>query len=314
MSGHGRWRRVDGVLLLDKPPGMTSNAALQAARRLFAAEKAGHTGTLDPLATGLLPVLFGEATKFGTGLLDADKGYAAAVRLGARTTTGDAEGDVVERSEVRVSVEAIEAAAARFRGAIDQLPPMHSALKHKGRPLYAYARAGEEVERAARRIHVHELVVERFEADSVHLRVRCSKGTYVRVLAEDLGKALGCGAHLQALRRTHAGPFGVDSAVTLPELEALGDAARMGLLRPVDALVAHLPQATLGPDEAGRFVQGRAVTAPGPDGPGARRVYAAEGGFLGLGQLDDAGLLHPRRLMAHHATASAAVTESCESP
>src|SRR4051812_47701901 len=200
-------RDVDGVLLLDKPSGISSNAALQSARRLFAARRAGHTGTLDPMATGLLVLCFGEATKFSGALLDADKAYAARVRLGARTSTGDAEGEVIERREVRAGPAQIEAALARFRGGIEQVPPMHSAIKHLGRPLYAYARKGETVERSARRVVIRELVLEGMSGEEIDLRVACSKGTYIRTLAEDIGEALGCGGHLSALRRTAVGPF-----------------------------------------------------------------------------------------------------------
>src|SRR4029079_13276775 len=207
-------RRLDGILVLDKPAGISSNAALQHAKRLFEAAKAGHSGTLDPLASGVLPVLFGEATKFSSFLLDADKEYLADVRLGVRTKTGDAEGEVISRSAVTIDDAALEPALARFRGEIDQVPPMHSALKYGGRPLYEMARRGVTVPRAPRRVAIHALELIERSGDLLRIRVACSKGTYVRVLAEDLGAALGPGAHLAALRRTIAGRFTLAQAVT----------------------------------------------------------------------------------------------------
>jgi tRNA pseudouridine55 synthase len=221
-----QWRPVDGVLLLDKAAGVTSNAALQGVRRLYRAAKAGHTGTLDPLATGLLPVLFGEATKFGRELLDADKTYAAEIALGASTTTGDAEGDVVERRPVTSTRADIDRVLAGFRGEGAQVPPMYSALKRDGRPLYDYARAGKSVERAARPITIHELTLDAAAGDRLAVTVRCSKGTYIRVLAEDIGRSLGCGAHLARLRRLAIGPFSVAEAATAEGLAALDPVAR----------------------------------------------------------------------------------------
>jgi tRNA pseudouridine55 synthase len=288
-------RRVDGVLLLDKPAGMTSNAALQAARRLYRADKAGHTGTLDPLATGLLPVLFGEATKFGGELLEADKTYAAAIALGTTTATGDAEGAVLERRPVAVDRRDVERALARFRGEIAQVPPMHSALKRGGRALYEYARAGESVERAPRPVRIHALRLEAFDGERIAVTVRCSKGTYVRVLAEDIGRALGCGAHLAGLRRLASGPFALGGASTLDALAALTETARDARLLPVDALVAHLPAATLDEAAARRFALGQATATPA-DLRGRVRVYGSGGAFLGVGEGGPGGLLHPRRL------------------
>ena len=289
-------RAIDGVLLLDKPLGWSSNHAVQAVKRAYRAEKAGHTGTLDPLATGLLPVCLGEATKFSAGLLDADKEYLADVRLGITTRTGDAEGEVLETRPVAADEAAIEAALGRLRGEIEQVPPMHSALKRDGKPLYEYARAGVELERAPRRVTIHELeLVERHDA-LIRIRVACSKGTYVRVLAEDLGRALGCGAHLAALRRTRVGPLWVADAIDPARIEALPEGARDALLAPADTLVANLPETRLAGGQEQAILRGQAVPTPsGP--PGLRRIYDAGGTFLGLGELGSDGRLHPRRLM-----------------
>ena len=289
-----RGRDLDGVLLLDKPSGISSNAALQAARRLLGARRAGHTGTLDPMATGLLVLCFGEATKFSGALLDADKAYTARVRLGVRTSTGDAEGEVLERREVRATRAEIETALARFSGSIEQVPPMHSALKHRGRPLYAYARAGESVERSPRRVVVHELVLDGIEGEDLALRVRCSKGTYVRVLAEDLGAALGCGAHLCALRRTAVGAFGIDDAVTLEGLEALPRPE--SALLPVQVLLGSWPRVLLEKDAEARFRHGQRVPATTREARVA--VFGAGGNFLGIGEVDAEGMLKAKRQMS----------------
>jgi tRNA pseudouridine55 synthase len=291
------WRRVDGVLLLDKPAGLSSNAALQRVRRLFRAERAGHTGTLDPLATGLLPVLFGDATKFGGELLGADKRYRATVALGACTATGDAEGEVIERRPVAVDRMQIDAVLARFVGTIAQTPPMHSALKRAGRPLYAYARAGETVERAARTVTVHALRVEAFAGDRLEIDVRCSKGTYIRTLAEDIGAALGCGAHLAQLARTEVGPFRLSDASPAAALEDARDEARLRLLLPADVLLGALPAIVLEPAAATRFARGQPV-ATAPDAPAGRlRAYDAGGKLLGVGERGADGRLRPRRLV-----------------
>jgi tRNA pseudouridine55 synthase len=298
-------RRVDGLLLLDKAAGVTSNAALQAARRLYRAAKAGHTGTLDPLATGLLPVLLGEATKFGGELLDADKTYAAAIALGATTTTGDAEGEVVERHPVTVTRTEVERVLAGFRGEGVQVPPMYSALKRDGRPLYEYARAGLSIERSARPIRIHALTLDALKGASLSVTVRCSKGTYIRVLAEDIGRALGCGAHLARLRRLAIGPFSLAGAATVEGLEALDPEARDTRLLPLDALVRHLPQITLGEMAARQFEQGQSTVCPGFE-PGRARVYGADGAFLGIGTVGPDGRLQPRRLLRTDAAPAAA--------
>jgi tRNA pseudouridine55 synthase len=265
-------RALHGVLLLDKPIGWTSNDALQKAKGLLRAEKGGHTGTLDPLATGLLPLCFGAATKFSQASLDADKTYRATLRLGRRTSTGDREGEVVETRPVRVERAAVAAACARFVGAIEQLPPMHSALKHQGRALYDYARAGIEVERAARRIVIHRIDIVDWHDELLVIDVACSKGTYIRTLAEDIGAALGCGAHLDALRRTGSGGLRVDDAVTIEALAAMDEAGRAARLLPADVLLAAWPAVHLPGDEAGRFLTGLRRRVTLADIP-AVRVY-----------------------------------------
>jgi tRNA pseudouridine55 synthase len=289
--------RIDGVLLLDKPGGMSSNAALQKARWLFNAAKAGHTGTLDPMATGLLPLCFGEATKFSGELLGADKRYEATLRLGVVTDTADAEGAVLQRRDVAVSREQVEGALARFRGEIDQVPPMHSALKRDGRPLYEYARKGIELERAPRRVTIHVLEFVRLEGDGLDIVVDCSKGTYVRTLAQDIGEALGCGAHLTALRRTRIGGLRLADAVTLGALEALPPETRHSLLQPADALLADLPRLDLDAAAARCLSHGQAIRA-GHGLDGRLRLYGPDGGFLGLGQASEEGRVAPLRMIA----------------
>jgi tRNA pseudouridine55 synthase len=290
-------RRLDGVLLLDKPVGLGSNGALQSVKRLYQAEKAGHAGTLDPLASGLLPILFGEATKFSQLALDADKEYLASARLGVTTTTADAEGEVLERKPVGVPPGALEPALARLRGPIEQVPPMYSALKHAGQPLYALARKGQSVERAARRVQIHELQLLNFEGDRIDLRVRCSKGTYIRTLVEDLGAALGCGAHLSALRRTAAGAFRIADASTLDQLQLATPAERDRLLLPVERLLSGLPRVDLEDPWAERFSKGQVVPLDQVQA-GVCSVYGAQGGLLGIGDAGPPGELRPRRLVA----------------
>ncbi len=265
-------RALHGVLLLDKPVGLTSNAALQHARRLLRADKAGHTGTLDPMASGLLPLAFGAATKFAQVNLDADKAYRATLRLGERSTSFDAEGTITPGASPAFGRAALDAAIASLTGTIEQLPPMHSALKVGGRALYAYARAGQTVERAPRRVSVHRLDIVDWHDRTLVIDVRCSKGTYIRTLAADLGERLGCGAWLQALRRTASGPFEVAQAVTLDALEALDEPAREALLLPPDALLAGQPAVRLPADEAGRFLTGLRRRVALADAPQVR-VY-----------------------------------------
>jgi tRNA pseudouridine55 synthase len=284
---------IDGALLLDKSVGLSSNAALQEAKRLFGAAKAGHGGTLDPLASGLLVVLFGEATKFAGPMLDADKEYVARVKLGERTDTGDAEGVVLETKPVRVSEKKIEDALARFRGSIEQIPPMHSALKRDGVPLYKLARKGQTVERKPRRIHIYNLALLGRDGKVLELRVRCSKGTYIRALAEDIGAALGTGAHLAGLRRTASGRFRVADAATLDSLKAMSD--RGSRLRPLAALLEGLPRTELDAAAEARLRNGQALKISDV-GEGVRALYRADGGVIGLGQAGAGGVLKALRL------------------
>lgn len=295
-------RALHGVILLDKPLGWTSNDALQKVKGMLRAEKAGHTGTLDPLATGLLPLCFGAATKFSQASLDADKRYTATLHLGQRTSTGDREGEVIEERPVRTTAAAIESACAALTGPIDQLPPMHSALKHQGKALYEYARAGVEIERAPRRVQIHRLDILRWQDAELVIDVACSKGTYIRTLAEDLGNALGCGAHLSALRRTGSGQLTLEAAITLEDLQALSEAERDARLLPPDVLVAGWPAVDLPDDEAGRFLTGlrrRVTTADTP----AVRVYRrppeppdAPRAFLGTAHITAGELIADRLL------------------
>lgn len=290
-----RYRPLDGVLLLDKPLEISSNAALQKARRLFSAEKAGHTGTLDPLASGLLPVCFGEATKYSTGLLDADKCYEAVLRLGQVTTTGDAEGEIIRSGTPEVAQAQIDAVLARFRGNIEQMPPMHSALKHAGKPLYEYIRNGETVERSLRQVCIHNLEQTAFDGLHLHLTVRCSKGTYVRTLAEDIGEALGCGAHLAGLRRTEVGSLSIARSHTLAELEAMSPEAREALLDPVESLLPAMPRLDLDATQVRRLAMGQRLGWPA-EGMGQVALYG-EQGFIGVGKLEG-HRLSPERLLS----------------
>ncbi|RTR05490.1 tRNA pseudouridine(55) synthase TruB [Halomonas nitroreducens] len=309
MARRRRGLPVDGVLLLDKPQGASSNHALQRARRLFQAQKAGHTGTLDPMATGLLPVLFGEATKFSAYLLEADKVYRTRVELGVLTDSGDAEGEVLERREVpALSVADLEGVLARFRGELDQVPPMHSALKHQGRKLYELAREGKTVTRAARRVTVYDARLLAFEGTAFEMEVHVSKGTYIRTLAEDIGLALGCGAHISALRRLKTGPFEAAGMVTFDALEALPDqAAREAVLLPVDVLVAGLPRLALDAQAASRLRHGQTARLDTGELPvdGLARLYHDEA-FLGLGVVRAVGEIAPRRLLSTAVSAGSA--------
>jgi tRNA pseudouridine55 synthase len=291
---------VHGVLLLDKPVGLSSNDALGKAKWLLNALKAGHTGTLDPFATGLLPLCFGEATKFSQDLLEADKTYETVVHLGVKTTTGDTEGETVETCEVTATREDIEAVLEKFRGEIDQVPPMHSALKRDGKPLYEYARAGITLERDARRVTIHLLELLDYEVPFVRLRVRCSKGTYIRVLGEDIGAALGCGAHLKELRRIEVGGLTLAGAVTIEQLEAIPESAqRVALLAPVDALLSTFPAIELDDEHAKRFLHGqRLALGRTRHAQGRMRVYDNSKRLLGTAILNEAGVLAPERLVA----------------
>ncbi len=295
------WKQVDGVLLLDKPLHLSSNDALQKARRLFSAAKAGHTGTLDPLATGLLPVCFGEATKFSADLLDADKAYVADVRLGETTATGDAEGEILQTRPVQVSPEQLQAVVARFLGPIAQIPPMYSALKRDGKPLYELARQGIEVEREARQVVIHQLAATDFDGVHFRLHVDCSKGTYIRTLAEDIGEALGCGAHLRALRRTRVGPLTLEGAVSLEALENVEEGGRTVHLLPLDALLHSLPAVVLEAEAEARFAHGNPV--PTELLAGKARVYDGAGKLLGVGEVRS-GALWPFRLLRQEQTAA----------
>ena len=306
MARRKKGRQVDGLLVLDKPTGMSSNAALQQAKRLFGAAKAGHTGSLDPLATGVLPLCFGEATKFSQFLLDADKGYESTFVLGVGTDTADADGAVIaQASAVHLTEDAVTHAMATLTGAIEQVPPMYSALKVDGQPLYKRARAGEQVERTARPVEIYSFELLTFESgDQVRLgvKVRCSKGTYIRTLAEDLGAALGVPAHVATLRRYQSGPFALDDCVTPEQLTAVKasgtDTDLDALLQPIESGIQHLPRLSL--SEAATFYirQGQPVLVPNGPQSGMVRIADAGGLFLGVGDMRDDGKLAPKRLLA----------------
>lgn len=294
-------RDIDGVLIFDKPLGMSSNAALQKVRWLFNASKGGHTGSLDPLASGVLPLCLGEATKFSQYLLDADKAYVTQARLGMTTTTGDAEGDVLEVKPCAVTLAEVEAILPRFIGPIQQVPPMYSALKHQGQPLYKLARAGETVERKPRSVTIYSLKLLALEGDRLELEVHCSKGTYIRTLVEDIGAALGCGAHVAQLRRTEAGPFTLGQAVTLETLEALhaegGHLALDHLLLPNDSGLEDWPVVELTEQTAHYLNHGQAVRVPGSPAEGLVRLRDHQGQFIGIGEMTDDARVAPKRLM-----------------
>ncbi|MQR02620.1 tRNA pseudouridine(55) synthase TruB [Glaciimonas soli] len=305
---------LNGVLLLDKPVGFSSNDALIKAKRLLNAPKAGHTGTLDPFATGVLPLCFGEATKFSQDLLESDKTYEAVIHFGITTATGDTEGEVLTTSEVNVTPEQIAAVLARFRGDIKQIPPMYSALKRDGKPLYEYARAGITLEREARDVTIHMLEFLDYQAPFLRVRVACSKGTYIRVLGEDIGAALGCGAHLQELRRIQVGHLTLAGCITLDTLSDTPEEERRQLLAPVDSLLSSFPEIVLSDGLAQRFLQGQRLTLEKegvklPESAGRVRVYRLsemDGNtnvepvrqLLGTAQLHDYGVLAPERLIA----------------
>lgn len=290
-------RALHGVLLLDKPLGLSSNDAMQKVKRLLRAEKAGHTGTLDPLATGLLPICLGAATKFSQLNLEADKAYVATLKLGEKTTSGDREGEVIATRPVAFNDEELQAALQSLRGEIDQVPPMHSALKVDGKALYELARQGKEVERAPRRITIHALELLSRDGDSMQIAVRCSKGTYIRTLAEDLGERLGCGAHLSALRRTASGPLTLDAAVTLAQLEAMSDGERLARLLPPDLLLSDCPAIRLPADEAGKLLAGMRRRVPQANVERVRAFGPEPTAFLGSARVV-AGELIPERLLS----------------
>ena len=290
-------RNISGVILLDKPIGFSSNQALQKVKWLFQATKAGHTGTLDPLATGLLPICLGEATKFAQYVTDADKTYIATLKLGETTTTGDAEGEVLVTKPVNVTSTQFELACQQFLGEISQVPPMYSALKHEGKALYEYARAGVDIERQARQVTIRSIAVNSFANDVAQITVSCSKGTYIRTLAEDIGANLGCGAHLTALRRIETAGYLIKQAVTIEQLEAFEPEARDTLLLPLDSAILHLPKIVLG-DAATQFLlQGQAVWQSGVIPRGDLRLYSEQNQFLGLGFQQDDGKIAPKRLI-----------------
>ena len=294
-------RRVNGILLLDKPAGLTSNGALQVVKKLYAARKAGHTGSLDPLATGLLPLCFGEATKVSGFLLDADKHYQVTCKFGEQTSTGDEEGEVIKQRPLdglneKQLLKALEA----FRGDIEQIPPMYSALKHKGERLYKLARQGVEIEREPRQVSIFELELVNFEAPVAKLRVHCSKGTYVRTLVEDIGELLGCGAHVIGLRRNGVGPFDDTNMIDMEGLQAVaaeGHHALDKLLLPMESGLAQWPDVRLTGDAAFYLRQGQPVLVPKAPATGWVRLYEGESRFLGMGEILEDGRVAPRRLM-----------------
>ena len=305
MARRRKGRPVNGILLIDKPAGLTSNATLQRAKRALFAAKAGHTGSLDPLATGVLPLCFGEATQFSRFLLDADKIYVSTFVLGVSTSTGDADGDIVASVDAsKISLARVEDALTLFRGAIEQIPPMYSALKHDGERLYKLARQGVEVERKARPVTIYELELLDYtvgEEVALQLRIHCSKGTYIRSLAEDIGRVLACGAHVGALRRVQSGPFGVQDCLPLDQLEAYAEEKNFDaldqLLLPVDSGLAEMPEVRVSEDTAFYLRQGQAVLVPNAPLDGYVKLALKTGGFFGVGETTDDGRLAPSRLL-----------------
>ena len=290
---------LDGIVLIDKPLGLSSNAALQKTKRIFNARKAGHTGSLDPLATGVLPICFGEATKISAFLLDSDKRYTTTIQLGHTRTTGDMEGEIVETRPVpELDADKIEAVLNKFRGDVEQIPPMHSALKHEGTPLYKLARKGISVERKVRHIKIYELTALSFTKDTITLDVHCSKGTYIRTLAQDIGEALGCGAHLIDLRRTEVSPFDDHTIHTLEALTELATAEELKqTLLPIDAAIPHWPSLTITNEQADNLCMGRRVECENIPDSDSIRLYRPDATFLGIGQLHESGLLAAKRLL-----------------
>lgn len=291
-------RDISGVVLLDKPLGLSSNQAMQRVKHLYQAEKAGHTGSLDLLATGLLPICLGEATKFANFLLDADKSYLATVKLGITTTSADAEGEIIAQKPVNVTLQQVESVLHQFIGDIEQTPPIYSALKVDGKPLYAYARAGQEVEIKSRYVSIHQIHLEHFEADELVFTVTCSKGTYIRTLAQDIGAKLGCGAHLKGLRRLTSGTFDLQDALPLEVLSELSLEELDAKLLPIDIKIQHLPKLTLNVEQTDIIQHGQAIK-PNQEIISNEfiRLYDMSGEFIGLAQKQADGKLHPKRLL-----------------
>ncbi|MCX8892852.1 tRNA pseudouridine(55) synthase TruB [Vibrio parahaemolyticus] len=308
MARRRKGRLINGVILLDKPTGISSNDALQKVKRIYFAEKAGHTGALDPLATGMLPICLGEATKFSQFLLDSDKRYRVIAKLGERTNTSDSDGEVVETRPVDVTLEKLEASIEKFRGESDQVPSMFSALKYQGKPLYEYARKGIEVPRESRKITVYEIILHRFEGDEVEMEVHCSKGTYIRTIVDDLGEMLGCGAHVTMLRRTAVAKYPYEKMVTLEQLNELLEQAHREeiaprelldpLLMPMDTAVEDLPEVNLIPELADMVQHGQPVQVLGAPEQGPLRLTMGEERlFIGVGEMNDDGKIAPKRLV-----------------
>ncbi|NAW59141.1 MULTISPECIES: tRNA pseudouridine(55) synthase TruB [unclassified Vibrio] len=308
MARRRKGRPVNGVVLLDKPTGISSNDALQKVKRIYFAEKAGHTGALDPLATGMLPICLGEATKFSQFLLDSDKRYRVIAKLGERTNTSDSDGEVVETRPVNVDLDTLQACIDKFRGTTDQVPSMFSALKHQGKPLHEYARQGIDVPREARKITVYEIVLHRFEGDEVEMEVHCSKGTYIRTIVDDLGEMLGCGAHVTMLRRTGVAKYPYERMVTLEQLNALLEQAQRDdiaprelldpLLLPMDTAVQDLPEVNLVPELTDMVQHGQPVQVFGAPLEGVVRLTSGDDKlFIGVGEMNDDGKIAPKRLV-----------------
>ncbi|HCG8647592.1 TPA: tRNA pseudouridine(55) synthase TruB [Vibrio parahaemolyticus] len=308
MARRRKGRPINGVILLDKPTGISSNDALQKVKRIYFAEKAGHTGALDPLATGMLPICLGEATKFSQFLLDSDKRYRVIAKLGERTNTSDSDGEVVETRPVDVTLEKLEASIEKFRGESDQVPSMFSALKYQGKPLYEYARKGIEVPRESRKITVYEIILHRFEGDEVEMEVHCSKGTYIRTIVDDLGEMLGCGAHVTMLRRTAVAKYPYEKMVTLEQLNELLEQAHREeiaprelldpLLMPMDTAVEDLPEVNLIPELVDMVQHGQPVQVLGAPEQGSLRLTMGEERlFIGVGEMNDDGKIAPKRLV-----------------
>ena len=308
MGRRRKGRNISGIVLLDKPLGITSNRALQIVKRFYNAAKAGHTGSLDPLATGLLPLCLGEATKVSGFLLDADKVYLATLKLGIKTFSADAEGEVIETRAVENYTEKqINAAIEPFLGDIEQTPPMHSALKVDGQPLYKLAHQGIVIERKSRPVHIFAIDVLRHEGDEIDIEVHCSKGTYIRTLAEDIGENLGCGAHLIALRRTESGPFHLEESITLDELEQLAENVKEegfdeldSILMPAEEALHDWDDVDLSEDAAFYICRGQAVQVPNAPTEGLVRLFSEKDGFLGIGEIMDDGRVQPTRLFVIH--------------